>query len=80
MQSSSTATNFDAITYMLDEIIMAGMMTPLDLEFGKAMHYHEEGYKSDNDYGLPAQFMRPVKIYSVSTQLSGDASNPTLAT
>ena len=29
------------------------------------MHYHEEGYKSDNDYGLPAQVMKPTHIYSV---------------
>ena len=37
------------------------------LEFEKAMHYHDEGYKSDNNYGLPPQVMRPVCIYLVST-------------
>ena len=29
---------FDAMTYMLDEIVLARMMTALDLEFEKAMH------------------------------------------
>ena len=40
------------------------MMTALDLEFEKAMHYHDEGYESNNDYGLPPWVMRPVCIYS----------------
>ena len=42
------------MTYMPDKIVLARMMTALDLEFEKAMHYHNEGYQSDNDYGLPA--------------------------
>ena len=42
-------------------------MTTLDLEFEKAMHYHNEGYKSNIDYGLLLYIMRPVCIYSVST-------------
>ena len=49
---------------MPDEIILARMMTALDLEFEKDMHYHDGGYESDNDYGLPAGVMRPVCIYS----------------
>ena len=43
------------------------MMTALDVEFEKALHYHDEAYKSDEEYGLPTQVMRPVHIYSVST-------------
>ena len=43
------------------------MMTALDLEFEKALHYHDQGYEINNDYGLPAQVMRPVHIYSIST-------------
>ena len=43
------------------------MMTALDLEFEKAMHYHDEGYESDNDYGLPTWDMRPIHVYSVFT-------------
>ena len=39
--------------YMPDEIMLTRMMTALDLEFEKAMHYHNEGYESDNNYGLP---------------------------
>ena len=50
--------------YMPDEIILARMMTPLDLEFEKPMYYHDEGYESDNDYGLPPQVMRPVNMHS----------------
>ena len=41
-----------AMIYMPDEIILAKMMTALDLEFDKAIHYHNEGYEGDNDYGL----------------------------
>ena len=43
---------FDVMTYMPDEIVLARMMTALDLEFVKALHYHNKGYKSDNDYVL----------------------------
>ena len=35
--------------YMLDEIILVRMMAALNLEFEKAMHYHDEGYESNND-------------------------------
>ena len=55
------------MTHMCDEIVLARIMTALGLEFEKALHYHEEGYESNNDYGLPAQVMRPVCVYSVST-------------
>ena len=37
---------------MPDEAILVRMMVAMDLEFVKAMHYHDEGYESDNDYGL----------------------------
>ena len=43
------------------------MMTALDLEFEKAMHYHDEGYESDNDYGLQLQIMKPIQVYSIFT-------------
>ena len=52
---------------MPDEIVLAGIMTALDLEFKRALHYHDEGYDSDNDYRLPGQVMRPVHVYLVST-------------
>ena len=48
--------------YMPDEIILARMMTAVDLEFEKAVHYHNEGYESDSDYGLLPQGMRPMHI------------------
>ena len=57
----------EAMIYMLDNITLARMMTALDLELEKAMHYHDEGYESDNDYGLPPYTMRPVCICSVFT-------------
>ena len=50
----------NAMTYMLDEIILARMMTALDLEFERALHYHGERYESYNDYGLPPQITRPI--------------------
>ena len=52
---------------MPDEIVLARIMTVLDLEFERALHYHDEGYESDNEYGLPTQVIRPVCVYSVST-------------
>ena len=38
-----------AMAYMPDEIILARMMTALDLEFKRVLHYHDEGYKNDSD-------------------------------
>ena len=55
------------MTYMSEYNVLARMMAALDLEFEKALYYHDEGYESDNDYGLPVKVMRPVHIYSVST-------------
>ena len=43
------------------------MMTTLDLEFKRALHYHDEGYKSNNDYGIPPQITRHIHMYSVFT-------------
>ena len=42
-------------------------MTALDLDIEKAMHYHNEGYKSDNDHWLPTQVARPIHVYSFFT-------------
>ena len=55
------------MTNMPDEIVLASIMTVLDLDFKKALHYHDKGYDSDNDYGLPGPVMRPICIYLVST-------------
>ena len=41
-----------AMAYMPDEIILARMMTALDLQFEGALHYYDEGYDSNNNYGL----------------------------
>ena len=59
--------------YMPDEVILVRMMVALDLEFEKAMHYHNEGYESDNDYGLQPQVTRSICIYLVfNTEASID--------
>ena len=58
---------FAEMTYMPGEIILTRMMTALDLDVKKAMHYHEDRYGSDNHYGLPPLVMRPLDIYSVFT-------------
>ena len=62
---------FHAMANMPYEIILARMMTALDLEFKRALHYHNKGYESENDYGLPSHIMRAVCIYSM---LSAEAS------
>ena len=51
---------------MPDEIVLASIMTALDLEFERALYYHDEGYDSDNGYGMPGLFMRHVHIYLFS--------------
>ena len=58
---------FSEINNIPDEIVLASNMTALDLEFERALHYHNKGYDSDNDYGLPGPVMRPVCIYLAST-------------
>ena len=59
-----TRHQIEAMIYMPDEIILARMMTARDLEFEKTMHYHNEGYESDNSYEL---LMSPVHVYLVFT-------------
>ena len=41
------------MAHMSDEIVLAKLMTTLDFEFKRDVHYHNEGYESDTDYGLP---------------------------
>ena len=65
---------FHVMANMADDIALAGMMTALDLKFKRALHYHDEGYKSNNDYGLLSCITRLVYVYSV---FSAEASfNP----
>ena len=71
---------FHAMNYMPDETILARMMTALDFEFKRSLYYHDEGYKSDNDYGLPSQITRPIFVYSVfTTEASFDLDDFTTA-
>ena len=60
------------MTTMPDENVLAKFMTAWDLEFERAQYYNDGGYDSNNDYGLPGPFMRPVSIYLVSTTLSNN--------
>ena len=62
---SSNYYQFQAMANMSDEIFLARMITSVDLEFQRALHYHDEGYKSNSDYGLPPHITRPVCIYSM---------------
>ena len=45
-----TTHQMQEMIHMPVKIILARMMAALDLEFEKAMHYHVEGYESDNDW------------------------------
>ena len=38
------------MTDIHDEIVLARIMTALDIEFEKALLYHGEGHEIDNDY------------------------------
>ena len=55
------------MTNMPDEIVLARILTALELEFKRALYYHNEGNDCDNDYDLPYSFMAPVSVYLVST-------------
>ena len=57
---------FSKMTNMHDEIVLARIITVLDLEFERALHHHNEDYDGDNDYDLQGPFMRPAHIYLVS--------------
>ena len=59
--------HFNEMTNMPDEIVLAKIMTALDLDFKRDLHDHDEGYDSDNDYGLLGPVKRLVCIYLVST-------------
>ena len=54
---------FTKMTNMPDETVLPRIVTALDLEIEKALHYHNENYDSDSDYHLPGPFLRPVCIY-----------------
>ena len=55
------------MTYMSYTIVLARIMTTLGLEFEKAMHYHDEGYKSDNK---PMNFLKNRTISNSRDKLS----------
>ena len=58
---------FHAMANMSDEIMLARMMTALDLEFEIALYYHDGGYESDNDYdcGFLPHITRLIHVYSM---------------
>ena len=69
---------FHVMANMPDEIVIARMMTTLDMEFVRTLHYHDKGYESGNDYGLPPCTTRLVWIYSVfSAEASFNLANYT---
>ena len=56
---------------MPDAFVLARMLTVLDLKFEKAMHYHDEGFESNNNCGLPTQVKRPVPhLFGFTTETS----------
>ena len=65
------------MTNMPYEIVLTRIVTALDLEFEWALHYHNNRYDSDIDYGLPGPFRRPVCIYLVSTTEAPSTPHPT---
>ena len=58
---------FNAMTYIPDETISARMMTALESKFERPLQYHDEGYVSNNDYGLPPRITRHICMYSAFT-------------
>ena len=66
---------FNEMTHIPNENVLARIMTALDLQFKRVLLYPDKGYESNNDYGLPTQVMRHVCVYSVST--TETSFNPT---
>ena len=50
---------FNAMAKMPDETVLVRMVTALDLDFERALHYHHEGYQSNNNSGLLPCITRP---------------------
>ena len=48
---------FSEMTNIPCEIVLARIMTVLDLEFESALHHYNKGYESDNDYDLQGPYM-----------------------
>ena len=66
---------FSKMTNIPDEIVLVKDNDSIRLEFERALHYHDEGCDSDNDYDVPGPSMRPVCIHLVS--LTEASLNPT---
>ena len=49
--------NFIKITCMVNEHHLVQFMFILEIKFERALHLHDEGYKSDDNYGLPKQLI-----------------------
>ena len=64
--SSMTTSLMQWITYQM-RLSWQEWWLPWTLQFEKSMHYHDKGYESVNDYGLPPQVMRSGHIYLVFT-------------
>ena len=51
-------------------------MLALEIEFERALQFHDEGYESGDDYDLPKPLIRSTHIYLVSSAAE-TSFNPT---
>ena len=55
------------MTTRVNEHLLAQFMLPLEIEFERALQFHDESYKSSDNYDLPKLLIKPTHIYSVSS-------------
>ena len=67
---------FSEITTWENEHLLAQFTIALEIEFERALQFHNEGYKSSDDYDLPKLLIRSTCIYSVLS-VAETSFNPT---
>ena len=67
---------FIEITTRENEHLLTQFPSALEIEFERALHFHDEGYESGDDYGLPKPLITSAYINSVSSAAK-TSFNPT---
>ena len=58
---------FSEITTRANKHLLAKFMLVLEIEFERALQFHDEGYESGDDHDLPKLLIRSTHIYLVSS-------------
>ena len=58
---------FGEVTTRENKYLLVQFTWALEMEFERALQFHDEGYESSNDYDLPKLLIRSTHIYLVSS-------------